>query len=329
MTKPLLCINDLKVYFPKYGGIFRKLLYHVKAVDGVSLSVEKGKTTSLVGESGCGKTTTGKSILSLVPITQGKIEYRGEDITRLKEKNRKRIARHIQIIFQDPYGSLNPKMSIGQIIDEAVHVRYEKLPAEECAALSKDLLKRVGLHQKDYSKYPHEFSGGQRQRIGIARAIAAEPEFIICDESVSALDVSIQADIINLLKDLQNERNLTYLFIAHDLSVVKYISDTVSVMYLGRIVEQGQREEIFDHPLHPYTIALLSSVPRISKEPNKRILLEGDVPSPVNIPPGCPFHPRCWMAKPECASIEVLLNEITPEHFSACPYGEEIKKPKG
>jgi len=319
-SKSLLEVKNLKVYYPKYKGLFRKIAYYIKAVDGVSFFIDKGKTLGLVGESGCGKTTIGKAILSLVPVTEGKIIFKGKDITNLSQERVKEKAKYIQIIFQDPYGSLNPKLKIGNIIDEALKVRYPELSKQAIKNKTEELLKRVGLGANDYDKYPHEFSGGQRQRIGIARAIAVEPEFIVCDESVSALDVSIQADIINLLKDLQKEKKLTYLFIAHDLSVIKYISDEVAVMYLGEIVEYGERDKVFKNPLHPYTISLLSAIPELNRKKKKRIILEGDVPSPVNKPTGCPFHPRCYMRKPECDKIEVKLTERRKNHFSSCPF---------
>ncbi len=323
MREELIEVKDLRVYYPKYKGILRKIAYYIKAVDGVSFTINKGSTLGLVGESGCGKTTTGKAIISLVPVTGGHIFFRGKDITNPEEKERKEIAKKIQIIFQDPYGSLNPKMKIGHIIDEGVNVQYPDISKSETAERTEDLLERVGLHRHDYDKYAHEFSGGQRQRIGIARAIAVEPEFLICDESVSALDVSIQADIINLLKDLQQEKSLTYLFIAHDLSVVKYISSEVAVMYLGYILEYGTRDEIFERPLHPYTISLMSSVPEVNfKKKKKRIILEGDVPSPVNIPSGCPFHPRCYMEQEECSSLNILADEMNKGHFTACPFNK-------
>ncbi len=320
MNGPLLEIKNLKVHYPKFAGIFQKAAYYVKAVDGVSFSVNKGSTLGLVGESGCGKTTTGKAVISLVPVTEGQILFKGKNITRAKEKDRGWIAKDIQIIFQDPYGSLNPKLKTGVIIDEAVKVAYPDISKQERREKTKTLLEKVGLHREDYEKYPHEFSGGQRQRIGIARAIAVEPEFIICDESVSALDVSIQADIINLLNDLQAEKNLTYLFISHDLSVVRYISTEVAVMYLGRILEYGSKDNIFNNPLHPYTIALMSAAPEVKVKGKKRILLEGDVPSPINIPSGCPFHPRCYMKRNECPKLDLKLEKRTADHFTACPF---------
>ncbi|MBU1078057.1 MAG: ATP-binding cassette domain-containing protein [Spirochaetes bacterium] len=326
MKEKLLEVKDLKVYYPKYKGIFKKLAYHIKAVNGVSFSIKEGSTLSLVGESGCGKTTIGKAIISLVPVTHGSIVYDGDDITNIPEEGRKKIAQNIQIIFQDPYGSLNPKMKIGYILDEAVRVKYPGLSRARTAEKTVKLLEKIGLYSNDYDKYPHEFSGGQRQRIGIARAIAVEPKCIICDESVSALDVSIQADIINLLVDLQREEKLTYLFIAHDLSVVKYISTDVAVMYLGRIVEYGSSDQIFKTPLHPYTISLMSAVPEVeSKKKKRRIILAGDVPSPVKTPSGCPFHPRCYMKREECERIELKFEEIGKGHYTACPFNRGVK----
>ncbi len=323
MKEILLEVKDLKVYYPKYKGILRRIAYYIKAVDGISFTINKGSTLGLVGESGCGKTTAGKAIISLVPVANGNIHFKGKDITHPKENDRKEIAKNIQIIFQDPYGSLNPKMKIGNIIDEAVNLAFPGISKIRTAGKTRDMLEKVGLHRDDYDKYAHEFSGGQRQRIGIARAIAVEPEFIICDESVSALDVSIQADIINLLKDLQKEKKLTYLFIAHDLSVVKYISSEVAVMYLGHIFEYGTRDEIFKDPLHPYTISLMSAVPEVkSGKKKERIILKGDVPSPINMPSGCPFYPRCYMKRKECSSLKILLDKKKENHFSACPFNK-------
>ncbi|MBN1897867.1 MAG: ABC transporter ATP-binding protein [Spirochaetes bacterium] len=321
MNKELITIKNLKVYYPKYKGVLRKVACYIKAVDDVSFGIHQKSTLGLVGESGCGKTTVGKTILSLIPATSGHIFFKDKDITHIQEEERKELARKIQIIFQDPYGSLNPKMMIGKIIDEAINIRYPNLSGEETSHKTCQILNKVGLYEDDYGKYPHEFSGGQRQRIGIARAIAVEPEFIVCDESVSSLDVSIQADILNLLKDLQTEKNLTYLFIAHDLSVVKYISSYIAVMYLGHIMEYGSRDVIFRKALHPYTISLLSAIPK--PDPSKktqRIILKGDVPSPIHKPSGCPFHTRCYMKKPECDRIIIQLKERDKGHWTACPF---------
>jgi len=319
MSDPLLDIEDLKIYYPKYKGLFRTLDYWVKAVDGVSLRVRKGSVLGLVGESGCGKTTTGKAVIGLLPVTSGSIRFKGKDVSRSGEGGRLTNASEIQIIFQDPYASLNPKMRIGGIIAEAVVVRHPEWTKQEVSRRTVELLEMVGLHAGDEEKYSHEFSGGQRQRIGIARAIAVEPELIICDEPVSALDVSVQAGIINLLMDLRQKNGLTYLIIAHDLSVVRYISDEVAIMYLGKIVENGTRDEIFAKPLHPYTVSLLSAVPEIRPaDSRKRIILEGDVPSPVHRPPGCAFHPRCPKRFDPCDKEIPPLKDVTPGHSTAC-----------
>jgi oligopeptide/dipeptide ABC transporter ATP-binding protein len=319
MSENLLEITDLKVHYPKFKGLLRTLDYHVKAVDGVSLTVKKGAVLGLVGESGCGKTTAAKAVIGLVPVTGGRILFKGADITHPAPDGRLRNAREIQIIFQDPYASLNPKMRIAAVIDEAVRVRHPEWTGDATSRRTAELLAMVGLHASDGEKYSHEFSGGQRQRIGIARAIAVEPELIICDEPVSALDVSVQAGIINLLMDLKQKNGLTYVFIAHDLSVVRYISDEVAIMYLGQIAETGPRDGIFAAPLHPYTVSLLSAVPEVRRgEAKQRIILEGDVPSPVHRPPGCSFHPRCPRRFDPCDKRVPALKEIRPGHWAAC-----------
>ncbi|MCW8140180.1 MAG: ATP-binding cassette domain-containing protein, partial [Planctomycetota bacterium] len=294
--EPLLQVQGLKKYFPIRGGFFSRVKGHVKAVDGVSFEVRKGETVGLVGESGCGKTTVGRTILRLIEPTQGSVRFRGEDITHLPPGAMRRLRRDMQIIFQDPYSSLNPRMTVEGIVGEAMTVHGIASGADRRKRVG-ELLDRVGLSARHMGRYPHEFSGGQRQRVGIARALALQPEFIVCDESVSALDVSIQAQILNLLMDLQQELGLSYLFIAHDLSVVEHISDRVGVMYLGRMAEMAPSGLLYERPLHPYTRALLSAVP--VPDPTRkreRILLEGDVPTPINPPPGCVFHTRCWLA---------------------------------
>jgi len=315
----LLKVRDLKKYFPVRGGLFSKVIGHVKAVDGISFDIGEGETLGLVGESGCGKTTAGRTILRLLEPTAGKVEIGGKDIYKLKKEEIRRARREIQIIFQDPFGSLNPRMTVGDIVGESLFIHgivKNKKSGEERV---KKLLETVGLNASHMRRYPHEFSGGQRQRIGIARALALNPKLIICDEPVSALDVSIQAQVINLLEELQREFKLTYLFIAHDLSVVKHISDRVAVMYLGKIVELTTAEDLYSNPLHPYTKALLSAVP--IPDPTlkrQRIVLEGDVPSPFNPPKGCRFHPRCSYAKPICKKEEPELIDIGKGHHVAC-----------
>ena len=314
----LLQVDNLKKYFPVRQGIFSRISGHVKAVDGVSLTIAPGETLGLVGESGCGKTTLGRSILNLIRPTEGAIRFDGLPMDLISESERRVLRKEMQIIFQDPFGSLNPRMSIESIIGEpmTVHRLAEGKQRRERVAR---LLERVGLSEEHMRRYPHEFSGGQRQRIGVARTLALEPRFIICDEPVSALDVSIQAQIINLLKDLQEEYGIAYLFIAHDLRVVENISDRVAVMYLGKIVELTSSEELYRSPRHPYTVALMSAIPVPDPEhKRKRIILPGDVPSPINPPPGCNFHPRCFNAKTICSSVVPGFIEHSPGHFFAC-----------
>ncbi len=299
----LLEVRDLKVYFPVTAGIiFQRKVADVKAVDGISFTVRRGETLGLVGESGCGKSTTGKAILQLIRPTAGQVIFEGQDLTKLKGRELRRFRRKMQMIFQDPYASLNPRMSVGSIIAEPLTI-HKLARGKEKKERVQELLQTVGLNPYFANRFPHEFSGGQRQRIGIARALAVSPDFIVCDEPVSALDVSIQAQIINLLEDLQERFGLTYLFIAHDLSVVRHISDRVAVMYLGHIMELTDRDTIFENPLHPYTRALLSAVPIPDPEVERkreRIILVGDVPSPLRPPPGCVFHTRCPIAIDEC-----------------------------
>ncbi len=317
--KPLVETKHLQQWFPVLGGIFRRPVGYVKAVEDVSISIAKGDILGLVGESGSGKTTLGRSILRLIEPTDGKVHFDGSDITAIPKSKMRVLRRRMQLIFQDPYSSLNPHMTVGEIIDEALRVHH--LASDQKARVDKikALLELVGLRSYHINRYPHEFSGGQRQRIGIARAIAVEPDFIVADEPVSALDVSIQAQIINLLQDLQERLNLTILFIAHDLAVVRHISTHVAVMYLGRIVEIADRKEIYQNPLHPYTKALLSAVPEPDPElQKKRIRLTGDIPSPLNPPSGCVFRTRCQNALATCGKVIPELKEILPKHFTAC-----------
>ncbi len=316
--QPLLEVVDLRKYFPVYGGVFSKVVDYVQAVDGVSFDVMPGETFGLVGESGCGKTTVGRVILRLTPATGGDVVFGGRRVFELSRTELRELRRDMQIVFQDPYGSLNPRMTVGELLSEPLQYHGLVTSAEKNDAV-KEILETVKLHQSDASRYPHEFSGGQRQRIGIARAIALRPKLIICDEPVSALDVSIQAQILNLLEELQSKLGLTYIFIAHGLHVVKHISDRVGVMYLGKIVEIGDSDIIFSHPYHPYTLALMSAAPIPDPEVKKeRILLEGDVPSPLNPPSGCRFRTRCFRAEERCSEMEPELKELEPGRFVAC-----------
>ncbi len=295
--EPLVEVRDLRTHFPIRKGLFARTVGHVKAVDGVSFDIAPGKTLGLVGESGCGKTTVGRTLLRLIPATSGAVRYRGRDFFEHKGEALRRLRRHMQIVFQDPVSSLNPRMTIGNIIGEPIEV-HGIAKGKEKRDMVASLLQRVGLDPSYGLRYPHEFSGGQRQRIGIARALSLSPDFIVCDEPVSALDVSIQSQILNLLDDLQRERNIAYLFIAHNLAVVEHFSDEVAVMYLGRIVEKASGHELYKNPKHPYTMALLSAVPEVNPRPTrKRIVLKGEVPSPSNPPTGCPFHPRCPLTR--------------------------------
>ncbi|MEE9211352.1 MAG: dipeptide ABC transporter ATP-binding protein [Phycisphaeraceae bacterium] len=302
--QPLVDVRDLKTYFPVKRGLLRRTVAHLKAVDGVSFQLNRGQTLGLVGESGCGKSTVGRSILRLIPVTSGSVSFDGQDVFAADRGQLKRLRRQMQIVFQDPVGSLNPRMTIGRIIGEPITV-HGLARGSELHDRVAHLLQRVGLSPDYTQRYPHEFSGGQRQRIGIARALALEPSFIICDEPVSALDVSIQSQILNLLNDLQDEYGLSFLFIAHNLAVVEHFSDRVAVMYLGRIVETAGRDALYENPRHPYTQALLSAAPR--PEPHRkgdRIVLPGEVPSPVNPPMGCAFHPRCHLTRALAANAE-------------------------
>ena len=315
----LLEVEGLKKHFPIYKGVFSRVSGHVYAVDGVSFSIGRGETLGLVGESGCGKSTVGRTLLKLVEPTDGTIKVAGEDITRLGSDAMLPYRRRMQMIYQDPYASLNPRMTAGDIVGEPLTVHQIGKPEERRDRVAA-LFERVGLRPEAINSYPHEFSGGQRQRIGIARALALNPELIVGDEPVSALDVSIQAQIINLLMDLQDEYKLSYLFVAHDLAVVEHISHRVAVMYLGRIVEMTDRKSLFEMPLHPYTEALLSAVPipKSSSRGRKRVILTGDVPSPINPPAGCHFHARCPYAMPRCKTDVPALREVTPGHFASC-----------
>jgi oligopeptide transport system ATP-binding protein len=318
----LLEVKDLRMHFPVGGGFFsREPMGYVKAVDGISFTVKRGETLGLVGESGCGKTTTGRCILQLYKPTSGQVIFDGQDLTSLKTKQMRAMRREMQVIFQDPYSSLNPRMTAGNIIGEPLIVHSLVKNKTEYREKVADLLTNVGLNPYMADRFPHEFSGGQRQRIGVARALSVSPKFIVADEPVSALDVSIQAQIINLLEDLQEQFNLTYLFIAHDLSVVRHISDRVGVMYLGHMVELAERNEIYRNPAHPYTKALLSAVPipdPVLDAQRERVLLTGEVPSPLNPPSGCVFHPRCPVANDTCSQILPELREVGPQHHSAC-----------
>jgi oligopeptide transport system ATP-binding protein len=318
----LLEVKDLKMHFPVGGGFLsRKPMGYVKAVDGISFTVKRGETLGLVGESGCGKTTTGRCILQLYKPTSGQVIFEGQDLMTLKTKQMRAMRREMQVIFQDPYSSLNPRMTAGNIIGEPLIVHGLVKNKNEYREKVADLLTNVGLNPYMADRFPHEFSGGQRQRIGVARALSVSPKFIVADEPVSALDVSIQAQIINLLEDLQQQFNLTYLFIAHDLSVVRHISDRVGVMYLGHMVELAERNEIYRNPAHPYTKALLSAVPipdPVLDAQRERVLLTGEVPSPLNPPSGCVFHPRCPVANDTCSQVLPELREVEPQHHSAC-----------
>jgi oligopeptide transport system ATP-binding protein len=320
----LLEVKDLKVHFPVKHGLFSRVRAHVRAVDGVSLELAPGETLGLVGESGCGKTTLGRAIVRLVEATRGHIVFEGEDIALLRGATLRARRRKFQMIFQDPYGSLNPRMTVGQIIGEPLVIHHLAKDAAARRLRIEELLRSVGLDPVHSQRYPHEFSGGQRQRIGIARALAVEPKLIVCDEPVSALDVSVRAQIINLLQDLQERHGIAYLFIAHDLEVVEHISRRVVVMYLGRVVELAESRAIIGAPKHPYTQALISAVPVVDPDSKrKRIVLPGDVPSPIHPPPGCPFHPRCPLAQlPRCAREEPALREVTPGHWAACHFAQ-------
>lgn len=318
--QPLISIQDLHVHFPVRKSLFGRTRQIVRAVDGVSLDIFEGETLGLVGESGCGKTTLGRAILRLVELTSGQVLFRGNDLAQLSNRAMRDERRHLQIVFQDPYASLNPRMTVDQIISEPIRT-FRLAEGEARRRRVQELMAQVGLSPRFLRRYPHEFSGGQRQRIGIARALAVDPDFIVADEPISALDVSIQSQIMNLLERLRREKNLTYLFISHDLRAVQHVSDRVAVMYLGKIVELAPAKEIYSRPLMPYTKALISALPvpdpKIESS-RKRIVLEGDVPSPINPPSGCRFRTRCPYAIDACADVEPRLVQIKPNHFAAC-----------
>ena len=319
---PLLELDGLRTWFPIRRGIFSHTVGHVQAVDGVSLKLEKGKTLGLVGESGCGKTTLARTILRLDPAREGRILFKGDDVLQLSGEALRQLRRNLQIVFQDPFASLNPRMTVMDLVTEGM-VTHGLIPAARKEEEAARLLQEVGLGKRALYRYPHEFSGGQRQRISVARAISLRPEVVICDEAVSALDVSVQAQVLNLLMDLRERHGLSYLFISHDLSVVRHIADDVAVMYLGRIVEHGPAQQVMDHPQHPYTRALVSAIPKPRSEGRQRIVLEGDVPSPANPPSGCRFHPRCPYATDRCAQDDPVLQEMEQGGDIAClRYGE-------
>jgi len=318
VQKTLLEVKKLKKYFPINGGVLGKKVGEVKAVDDVSFEVMEGEILGIVGESGCGKSTTGKSILRLIEPSEGTVKFKGQDITKLNKEDMRKLRQNMQIIFQDPYASLNPRHTVEKIIGEPLLV-HGVTNKDERKERVKELLEVVGLSSHHASRYPHQFSGGQRQRIGIARALANNPKLIICDEPVSALDVSVQSQILNLMEQLRDEFNLTYIFIAHDLSVVKHISDRVGVMYLGRVVELTDKDKLFDDPKHPYTQALLSAVPVPDPDiKGERVILKGDVPSPANPPTGCAFHTRCPFAMQTCKETRPLFEEVEKNHYVAC-----------
>ena len=322
----LLHVENLMMHFPIRRGVFQRQVGAVRAVDGVSFDVKRGETLGLVGESGCGKSTTGRAILQLYKPTAGEVYFEGENLITMKSEQMRHMRRKLQMIFQDPYASLNPRMTVGQLVGEPLMV-HSVATGPEITERVEHLLELVKLNPAFATRYPHEFSGGQRQRIGVARALALQPSFIICDEPISALDVSIQAQVVNLLEELQEQFNLTYLFIAHDLSMVKHISDRIAVMYLGVIVELASRDELHAKPLHPYTRALLSAVPipdPIADAKRERIILKGDVPSPANPPSGCRFRTRCPIAEGVCADSRPDFREIRPGHFVACFFAERF-----
>ncbi|MBT6452846.1 MAG: ATP-binding cassette domain-containing protein [Planctomycetes bacterium] len=330
-SQPILELEDLNVWFPVHGGVFSRHIADVKAVDGISLKVIEGETLGVVGESGCGKSTLGKAVMGLVPVTSGNVHFhshdgRTVDLTRLTRKEYRPFRSEIQMVYQDPYSSLNSRLSVEEIVDEPLRVHHPKMSREERRIAVEEMLERVGLRKEQAERYPHEFSGGQRQRIGIARALATRPRVIIADEPVSALDVSIQAQVINLMRELQRELGLTVIFIAHDISVVEHVSDRVAVMYLGNLVELGQTQEIFRQPKHPYTRALLSAVPRPDPDRRRedRLVLRGDVPSPMAKPSGCGFRTRCPIAQESCAEQIPPMIQVGKRQRAACPHVEQF-----
>jgi len=320
--EPIVVVEKLKKYFPVTQGlIFQRTVGQVRAVDGISFTINKGQTLGLVGESGCGKTTAGRTLLGLYPMTDGQVRIDGHDVRSAKRSDWMPIRRKAQMIFQDPYASLNPRWTVGAIVGEPLRVHKLFHTEKERTDRVKELIELVGLSPRQINRFPHEFSGGQRQRIGVARALASDPKFIVCDEPISALDVSIQAQVVNLLEDLQDRFGLTYLFIAHDLSMVRHVCDRVAVMYLGCMVEQAERNELYEHPLHPYTQALLSAVPVPDPKKDRarqRTILTGDVPSPINPPSGCRFHPRCPIAVERCSQEDPEWRLMSPGHYVAC-----------
>lgn len=320
MSETLLHVQNVSKFFPIHSGFLLRRTGDVRAVDDVSFTLQRGETLGLVGESGCGKSTLGRTLIKLYEPSAGSVTFKGQDTAKLAGKDLKSFKRSVQMIFQDPYASLNPRHTVGHIVGEPLRVHQPQLPAAERAQKVKSLLRKVGLNPDFTNRYPHEFSGGQRQRISIARAIALEPDLVICDEPVSALDVSIQAQVLNLMKDLQQEFGLTYIFISHDLGVIEHMCTSVAVMYLGKIVERAPAAELFANPQHPYTKALLGAVPRIGTgkaKPGRA--LKGDVPSPIRPPSGCHFHPRCPMAVPECSKVTPRLAPVSEQHHVACP----------
>lgn len=321
LSNSLVEVKNLKKYFPIKAGVMKKTVGYVRAVDDISFNIEKGKVLGVVGESGCGKSTLGRTMLKLLSPTEGEMIFNGENVYKLKKSELKKMRTEMQIIFQDPYSSLNPRLPVLDIVGEAVREHKLVKTKREMREKVLDIMDKCGLSREQASRYPHQFSGGQRQRICIARALALNPKFVVCDEAVSALDVSIQSQIINLLKDAQDQFGLTYMFISHDLSVVKFISDEIAVMYLGQLVEKGTKKQIFNNPLHPYTQALLSAVPSFdptARNNKKRTILEGDIPSPSNPPKGCRFHTRCRFAKDVCKEQIPEYKEIEQGHFTMC-----------